>query len=164
MSDNRKAGILCPVFSLSSKYGIGSFGESAYEFVRFLKKSKQTYWQILPLVPISSDGNSPYLSPSTFAGNYMYIDIDKLIEDGLLTERDVRGYKFEDDFVDYDYVAKAKDEILRKAFENNKVLKIIDTENFSERELVRGFCLFEALKKYFNGKSWLEFPDDIKYR
>ena len=46
MSDNRKAGILCPVFSLSSKYGIGSFGESAYEFVRFLKKSKQTYWQI----------------------------------------------------------------------------------------------------------------------
>lgn len=164
MSDNRKAGILCPVFSLDSKYGIGSFGESAYEFVRFLKKSKQTYWQILPLVPISSDGNSPYLSPSTFAGNYMYIDIDKLIEDGLLTERDVRVYKFEDDFVDYDYVAKSKDEILRKAFENNKVLKIIDTENFSERELVRGFCLFEALKKYFNGKSWLEFPDDIKYR
>jgi len=163
MSDKRKAGILCPVFSLSSKYGIGSFGESAYEFVRFLKKSNQTYWQILPLVPISSDGNSPYLSPSTFAGNYMYIDIDKLIEDGLLTERDVRGYEFEDDFVDYDYVAKAKDEILRKAFENNKVLKIIDTENFSERELVRGFCLFEALKKHFNGKSWLEFPDDIKY-
>ena len=164
MSGNRKAGMLCPVFSLSSKYGIGSFGESAYEFVRFLKKSKQTYWQILPLVPISSDGNSPYLSPSTFAGNYMYIDIDKLIEDGLLTERDVRGYEFEDDFVGYDYVAKAKDEILRKAFENNKVLKIIDTENFSERELVRGFCLFEALKKHFNGKSWLEFPDDIKFR
>ena len=164
MSDKRKAGILCPVFSLSSKYGIGSFGESAYEFVRFLKKSNQTYWQMLPLVPISSDGNSPYLSPSTFAGNYMYIDIDKLIEDGLLTERDVRGYEFEDDFVDYDYVAKAKDEILRKAFENNKVLKIIDTENFSERELVRGFCLFEALKKHFNGKSWLDFPDDIKYR
>lgn len=146
MSGNRKAGILCPVFSLSSKYGIGSFGESAYEFVRFLKKSKQTYWQILPLVPISSDGNSPYLSPSTFAGNYMYIDIDKLIEDGLLMKSDVLGYEFEDDFVDYDYVAKAKDEILRKAFENNKVLKIIDTENFSERELVRGFCLFEALK------------------
>ena len=164
MSGNRKAGILCPMFSLSSKYGIGSFGESAYEFVRFLKKSKQTYWQILPLVPISSDGNSPYLSPSTFAGNYMYIDIDKLIEDGLLSESDVRGYEFEDDYVDYDYVAKSKDEILRKAFENNKVLKIIDTENFSERELVRGFCLFEALKKHFNGKSWLEFPDDIKYR
>lgn len=164
MSDNRKAGILCPVFSLSSKYGIGSFGESAYEFVRFLKKSKQTYWQILPLVPISSDGNSPYLSPSTFAGNYMYIDIVKLIDDGLLTERDVRGYEFKDQYVDYDYVAKAKDQVLRKAFERNQVLKIIDTENFSERELVRGFCLFQALKKYFNGKSWLEFPDDIKYR
>lgn len=164
MSDNRKAGILCPVFSLSSKYGIGSFGESAYEFVRFLKESKQTYWQILPLVPISSDGNSPYLSPSTFAGNYMYIDIDKLIDDGLLCESDVRGYKFEDDFVDYDYVAKTKEEILRKAFERNKDLKIIDTENFSERELVRGFCLFEALKKYFNGKSWLDFPYGIKYR
>lgn len=163
MSDKRKAGILCPVFSLSSKYGIGSFGESAYEFVRFLKKSKQTYWQILPLVPISSDGNSPYLSPSTFAGNYMYIDVDKLIEDGLLMESDVLGYEFEDDYVDYDYVAKSKDEILRKAFENNKVLKIIDTENFSERELVRGSCLFQALKKHFNGKSWLEFPDDIKY-
>ncbi len=164
MSDSRKAGILCPVFSLSSKYGIGSFGESAYEFVRFLKKSKQTYWQILPLVPISSDGNSPYLSPSTFAGNYMYIDIEKLIDEGLLSESDVRGYEFKDDFVDYDYVAKSKEEILRKAFENNKDLKINDTENFSERELVRGFCLFEALKKHFNGKSWLEFPDDIKYR
>lgn len=164
MNDNRKAGILCPVFSLSSKYGIGSFGESAYEFVRFLKKSNQTYWQILPLVPISSDGNSPYLSPSTFAGNYMYIDIDKLVDDGLLSESDVHGYKFEDDFVDYDYVEKTKNQILRKAFENNKDLKIIDTENFSERELVRGFCLFQALKKYFNGKSWLDFPDDIKYR
>lgn len=164
MSDNRKAGILCPLFSLSSKYGIGSFGESAYEFVRFLKKSKQTYWQILPLVPISSDGNSPYLSPSTFAGNFMYIDIDKLIDDGLLTESDVRGYKFEDDFVDYDYVVRTKDEILRKAFERNKDLKIIDTQNFSERELVRGFCLFQSLKKHFNGKSWLDFPDDIKYR
>ncbi|MGR7915969.1 4-alpha-glucanotransferase [Finegoldia sp. P1-F-LS] len=164
MSDNRKAGILCPVFSLSSKYGIGSFGESAYEFVRFLKKSNQTYWQILPLVPISSDGNSPYLSPSTFAGNYMYIDIDKLIDDGLLCESDVRGYKFEDDFVDYDYVAKTKEEILRKAFERNKDLKIIDTENFSERELVRGFCLFQSLKKHFNGKSWLDFPYGIKYR
>ena len=139
MSDVRKAGILCPVFSLSSKYGIGSFGESAYEFVRFLKKSKQTYWQILPLVPISSDGNSPYLSPSTFAGNFMYIDIDKLIDAGLLSESDVRDYKFEDDFVDYDYVARAKDEILRKAYEYNKDLKIIDTENFPERELVQSF-------------------------
>lgn len=164
MTNSRKAGILCPVFSLSSDYGIGSFGESAYEFVRFLKKSKQTYWQILPLGPVTSNGNSPYLSPSTFAGNYMYIDIDKLIDDGLLRESDVCGYEFEDDVVDYDYVAKSKDEILRKAFENNKILKIIDTRDFPEKEIVSDYCLFQSLKKHFNGKSWFDFPQEIKYR
>lgn len=164
MSDNRKAGILFPLFSLSSKYGIGSFGESAYEFVRFLRKSNQSYWQILPLGPVSEFGNSPYLSTSSFAGNFMYIDVKKLIEAGLLADKDVESYNFSSKFVDYDYLRCAKDEILRKAFESNKKLKVIDTGNFPERELVYGFCVFNSLKKHFAGKCWLDFPKGIKYR
>jgi 4-alpha-glucanotransferase len=73
----RSAGTLLPISSLPSKYGIGSFGKNAREFVDFLKKAGQTYWQILPLGP-TSYGDSPYQSFSSFAGNPYFIDLDEL--------------------------------------------------------------------------------------
>ena len=81
----RKCGVLLPIFSLSSEYGIGTFSKEAYEFVDFLKEAGQSYWQILPLGP-TSYGDSPYQSFSTFAGNPYFIDITTLIEQGLLTK------------------------------------------------------------------------------
>ena len=81
----RASGILLPVSSLPSKYGIGCFSKSAYEFVDQLKKAGQSYWQILPLGP-TSFGDSPYQSFSTFAGNPYFISLEELVEEGVLTQ------------------------------------------------------------------------------
>ena len=80
---DRSSGVLMPMSSLPSPYGIGTMGKSAYQFVDFLKAAGQRYWQLLPLGP-TSYGDSPYASFSTFAGNPYYIDLDLLIRDGLL--------------------------------------------------------------------------------
>ena len=85
----RKSGILMHISSLPSKYGIGTFGQAAYDFVDFLEKSGQTYWQVLPMGP-TDFGNSPYQSCSTFAGNPYMIDLVLLIEQGLLLEQEVQ--------------------------------------------------------------------------
>ena len=83
---NRTAGILLSVSSLPSKYGIGCFSKSAYEFADWLKEAGQSYWQILPLGP-TSYGDSPYQSFSTYAGNPYFISLEDLIEEGVLTEK-----------------------------------------------------------------------------
>lgn len=82
----RGAGILLPISSLPSPYGIGTFGKAAYEFADKLKKAGQTYWQVLPIGP-TSYGDSPYQSFSTFAGNPYFIDLEMLIEEGILKKR-----------------------------------------------------------------------------
>ena len=82
---NRAAGILMPITSLPSEYGIGCFSQSAYDFVDWLKGAGQTYWQILPLGP-TSYGDSPYQSFSTFAGNPYFISLKALIKEGVLTK------------------------------------------------------------------------------
>ena len=87
MKRKRGAGILLPITSLPSRYGIGTMGKEAYAFADFLKKAGQTYWQILPVGP-TSYGDSPYQSFSTFAGNPYLIDLETLIEEGLLTQKD----------------------------------------------------------------------------
>ena len=79
----REAGSLLPISALNSKHGIGSFSKEAYHFVDWLKKAGQSYWQILPLGP-TSFGDSPYQSFSAFAGNPYYIDLEALIDEGLL--------------------------------------------------------------------------------
>ena len=89
----RTAGILMPVFSLPSRYGIGCFSKSAYDFVDWLRGAGQTYWQILPLCP-TSFGDSPYQSFSTFAGSPYYISLESLIEEGVLTESDCAAADF----------------------------------------------------------------------
>ena len=83
----RACGVLLPVFSLPSKYGIGCFSKEAYEFVDFLKEAGQTYWQILPMGP-TSYGDSPYQAFSTFAGNPYFIDLEELIKLGWITKKD----------------------------------------------------------------------------
>ena len=84
----RAAGVLMPVSSLPSSYGIGTLGKKAYEFADWLKKAGQTYWQVLPVGPTGL-GDSPYQSFSAFAGSPYYIDLDVLIEEGLIGKEDV---------------------------------------------------------------------------
>lgn len=88
----RSSGILMPIFSLPSPYGIGTMGKAAYEFADFLHRAGQRYWQMLPIGP-TSYGDSPYQSFSTFAGNPYFIDLDMLVEDGLLRKDEIAGYK-----------------------------------------------------------------------
>jgi len=99
---NRAAGILLSITSLPSKYGIGCFSKSAYDFVDWLKKAGQTYWQILPLVP-TSYGDSPYQSFSTFAGNPYFISLEALIEEGVLTQQECDEADFGNNEKEIDY-------------------------------------------------------------
>lgn len=85
----RSAGILCPIFSLPSNYGIGTLGQSAYDFIDFLSDSNQTYWQILP-IGSTGYGDSPYQSFSIYAGNPYFIDLDELIQEDLLKKEEVQ--------------------------------------------------------------------------
>ena len=89
----RESGILLHISSLPSKYGIGSLGKEAYEFIDFLKKSDCNIWQILPL-NVTSFGDSPYQSPSNYGLNYYFIDLDILIDKGLLTKEEVESVKW----------------------------------------------------------------------
>ena len=89
----RTSGVLLPITSLPSRYGIGSFSKEAFEFVDQLKKGGQKNWQILPLGP-TGYGDSPYQSFSTYAGNPYYIDLEALIEEGLLTREECDSYDF----------------------------------------------------------------------
>ena len=91
-----------PLFSLPSPYGIGTMGSAAREFVDFLSSAGQKYWQMLPVGPISY-GDSPYQSFSSFAGNPYYVDIELLIEDGLLTKEEADAADFGDDPCKVDY-------------------------------------------------------------
>ena len=99
---SRSAGILMPVSSLPSPYGIGTFGKSAYEFVDNLVMARQKYWQVLPLGP-TSYGDSPYASFSAFAGNPYFIDLDMLIEEELLTREYVESFRWnmEEQYVEF---------------------------------------------------------------
>lgn len=114
----RKSGILLPIFSLHGNYGIGTLGNAAYEFIDFLSQSGQYYWQILPLNP-TSYGNSPYQSPSVFAGNPYFIDPDFLVRDGLLTKDDIAPHqKSNSGKVNYAELYETRIELLKKAAEN----------------------------------------------
>ena len=98
----RSSGILMHISSLPSPYGIGTMGKEAREFVDFLVKSAQTYWQVLPICP-TSYGDSPYQSFSSFAGNPYFIDLDTLCEEGLLEKKEYEAYPWGDHAKEVDY-------------------------------------------------------------
>jgi len=161
---NRSSGILLHISSLPSKYGIGDMGYEAYEFIDFLKEAKQRFWQILPLNPIGY-GYSPYQTFSAFAGNHLFISIDKLIDSGLITKSDVGQVpKFDEERVEFDRVINFKMKIFQKAFELFEMFgKGIDYLEFIEKNeyWIKDYALFMALKKYFNGAAWNEWEKRI---
>ncbi len=112
----KESGILLALSCLPGRYGIGSLGECAYRFIDFLKNSGQRYWQLLPLVPLG-ERNSPYKSESCFAGEILYIDIDKLVADGLLNDDDLPEH-CSGEHTDYATAARYKLPLLEKAVEN----------------------------------------------
>ena len=162
---SRAAGILLSVTSLPSKYGIGCFSKSAYDFVDWLKEAGQTYWQILPICP-TSYGDSPYQSFSTFAGNPYFISLEALIEEGVLTEEECGSMDFgnvEDD-IDYEKQYWARYPLLRRAYERSNISQNRDYLRFVEenRWWLDDYALFMAVKNYFDGAPWTKWPEDIR--
>jgi len=160
----RSAGILLPIFSLPSNYGIGTFGKEAYKFVDFLDKSGQSYWQILPLGQ-TSYGDSPYQSFSSFAGNPYFIDLDVLVEDGLLENDDLKDLR-NDSTIDYAYLFETRFTVLYKAYLKGKISCFDEFNDFcNTNNWLEDYALFMALKKHFNNKSWIDWEDeDIRKR
>ncbi len=168
----RACGVLLPIFSLASEYGIGTFSKEAYDFVDFLEKAGQSYWQILPLGP-TSYGDSPYQSFSTFAGNPYYIDITELIEEGLLTKAEADKYDFggSEEYIDYEKQYRSRFKLLKTAFENvyksQKAKEIVkEFEAFKKRESdwLKDYALFMALKNANGGRAWNTWEDGVRLR
>lgn len=163
----RASGILMHISSLPSKYGIGTMGKEAYNFVDFLAEAKQTYWQILPICP-TSYGDSPYQSFSTHAGNPYFIDLDMLIEDGLLEKEDLEDINWgtNPEYVDYEKVYESRFKILRKAHENFKKQDRLLFDMFLEKNdmWISNYALFMAIKNSYDGKAWTEWDEGLKRR
>ena len=160
----RSAGILLPIFSLPSDYGIGSLGKEARAFADFLHDAGQSWWQILPVGPTGL-GNSPYTSASTFAGNPLFIDLETLAADGLLDETDLASARLPvTDKVDYEAVYRVREPLLRKAA---KLAWEKDGEAiraFAEKTpWLKEYTLFQAAKARF-GCSWCDWPDEALRR
>ena len=156
-----------PISSLPSDYGIGCFSKSAYEFVDWLKEAGQTYWQILPLGP-TSYGDSPYQSFSTFAGNPYFIDLDTLVEEGVLDKKDCEKVNWgkKPDEVDYEKIYKGRYPLLRKAYENSDISKNPDYQKFVAENSwwLSDYALFMAVKDRFEGVEWTKWAEDIRLR
>jgi 4-alpha-glucanotransferase len=163
----RECGILLHMSSLPSKYGIGTMGRAAYDFVDFLKASGQSYWQMLPIGP-TSFGDSPYQSPSTYAGNPYFIDFDILSEEGLLKESDYSGYEWGEGSsrVDYESIYKKRFKVLKIAYFNGFQRDIEKVREFIEknRHWIEDYGLFMAVKEHFYMKSYTTWDMDIRLR
>lgn len=163
----RASGILLPISSIWSAYGIGTFSKEAYEFVDFLKAAGQTYWQILPLGP-TGYGDSPYQSFSTFAGNPYYIDLEELIRTGLLTKEQCEECDWggSEAYVDYEKIYRSRFKVLKEAFRNSKIENKEEFQDFVRKNdyWLPDYALYMAVKDSYQGKSWSEWEDDIRLR
>ena len=163
----RESGILLPITSLPSPYGIGCFSREAYEFIDYLKKAGQSYWQILPLGP-TSYGDSPYQSFSTFAGNPYFISLEDLIEEGVLTREECAQAdpEVQEDSIDYAKLYEERYPLLRLAYERSDISKNADFVRFCQENdwWLSDYALFMAVKARFGGKAWTKWAQDIRLR
>ena len=164
----RSCGILLPISSLPSPYGIGTLGQAAYDFADFLAKAGQSWWQMLP-VGHTSYGDSPYQCFSTYAGNPYYVDLDLLVADGLLKQEEVDGAKWGEDptKVDYETIYNNRFLVLRLATERGWKRDLKEVSSFTEKNghWLPDYALFMALKAHFGMRAWTEWEDeDIRLR
>ena len=167
---SRAAGILMPITSLPTNYGIGTIGKEAYEFADFLKGAGQKYWQILPVGP-TSYGDSPYQSFSTFAGNPYMIDLDTLCAEGLLTPDDYKAIDWgcDSEKIDYEKIYNNRFAVLKIAFENfsSKTYDEAAKKKFKNwcakakvKSWLDNYALYMSVKASFNNKAWTEWEDE----
>lgn len=170
MLTSRSSGLLLHITSLPGDYGSGDLGPHAYRFADFLADARQHIWQVLPLVPTGL-GNSPYSSPSTFAGNPLLISIGNLIERGLVQPEEADPLRsMPDDYVDFGRLIPLREELLSLAHRRfEEGLSDIDrgsVQHFVSQnsDWLDDYALFMALKEHFDGVSWTEWPDQFRKR
>ncbi len=167
--NQRASGILLHITSLPSVYGVGDLGPRAYAFVDALKNAGQAYWQILPVNPTDGiNGHSPYSSLSAFAGNPLLISPDVMVIDRLLTATELKRLPGGDaSRVDYAKVTAFKEQLFDRAYARwLKVKNKDDYEAFCRTHAawLDDYAIFSVAKRKFEGKSWNEWPQDLKYR
>lgn len=164
---DRGAGILMPISSIPSFYGIGTLGEESYRFADFLKRTGSRYWQVLPVGP-TSFGDSPYQSFSAFAGNPYFIDLDYLVEEKLLKREEIIGLQWleTEDKVDYEKIYQQRFPVLRKAFQRSIHTNSKEFISFCEKNSfwLKDYSLYMAVKGHFDNHEWQLWDEDIKFR
>lgn len=163
----RGAGVLLPISSIPSPYGIGTFGKESYKFVDFLEGIGCRYWQVLPLGP-TSYGDSPYQSFSAFAGNPYFVDFDILVEEGLLEQKEIDAYDWQvsEDTVDYGLIYNSRFKVLKCAYKRSNHKNKQEYIDFcKENEYwLEDYSFYMAVKSHFNNVEWLLWDEDIKNR
>ena len=160
----RSSGILLHLTSLPNAYGIGGMGREAYEFIDFLHRAGQHYWQILPIAP-TGYGDSPYQAMSAFAGNPYLLDLGEFLHEGLLTEQELAGPWGDDpEQADYGLLYETRLPLLRKAYQRAGQVPELEAFCRSQAFWLEDYALYMALKHYFGGVSWLEWEPEIRLR
>lgn len=161
----RESGVLLHITSLPSKFGVGSLGTEADNFIKFLSRAGQRYWQILPVNPVDCV-NSPYASPSSYAGNYLLIDVEQLLADGLISSADIDSIP-RCNGIDYEVAKVTKKTILKKAFFNFfSQPNLTDFFNFIDKNSfwLEDYALYSAIKEKHNGSSWIDWESELAFR
>jgi len=170
MKNDRASGILLHPTSLPGKYGIGTLGKACFDFIDFLVRAGQTYWQILPLGP-TGYADSPYQCFSAHAGNPNLIDLDLLVKSKLLEGEDLEDFPhLSENQVEFDAVQKARLPILKKAFE--RFLHYADNidkmayRNFlkEQSKWINDYALFMAIKSNRGQRPWYQWEESLKMR
>ena len=161
----RESGILMHITSLPSPHGVGTMGKAAYEFIDFLEKAGQSDWQILPVTP-TGYGDSPYQSCSTYAGNHYLIDLDLLVKEGLLEEKEVtaKDWGTDEERVDFGKLYANRLAVLRLAFDRFEEEEKLDAFCRENGGWLPDFALFMALKEANGGKPWYQWEEKLKHR
>lgn len=163
---DRGAGMLMPISSLPSRYGIGTLGVESRRFADFLKRIGCRYWQVLPIGP-TSYGDSPYQSFSAFAGNPYFIDLDYLVEEELLMDSEIRDLQWQEteDKVDYEKLYQLRFAVLKKAFDRSKHETTEGFKTFCDNNSywLEDYCLYMAVKNHFDNREWLQWDEDIRF-
>ena len=168
----RACGVLLHLSSLPGPHGIGDLGPQAYRFADFLASSAQSWWQMLPVGPIGA-GNSPYSSPSSFAGNHLFISLESLVKEGLLEPQDLEAAEkgpCAEGRVDYDAVRKFKEPLLRKAAtqfakrSNSGLWSEFKSFYMSHEFWLDDYALYCVLKGMHGEGPWTEWAPEIRAR
>ena len=163
MLKGRSSGLLLPIFSLPGDYGVGTLGQSARQFIDFLAAARQHTWQILPLVPPGS-GDSPYMSPSAFAGNPWLLDLEEFVQRGLLTRAELDSARYPDpDRVNYDWLRENRPPLLRAAWRRDTDTAARAAFLKEQADWLPDHALFSAIHEKL-GLPLSQWPDDIRRR